>query len=226
MLRISEEWRKAYPEAVVGILAMGNVSNPSGHPELDERKTELERGLRDHFGGRDRAELRAIPPLDAYHAYFKRFKKTYPVQLQLESVVYKKQSIPHVSALVEAMFMAELSNLLLTAAHDLETIEQPLTLDASQGNERYTRLNGSEQDLKAGDMIMKDGLGIIASVAYGPDWRTRLTESTRRVLFVTYGVPGISADAIREHLEDIQTNVRLLAPEAETELVKLYGAHV
>ena len=47
-------------------------------------------------------------PIPAYNACYKGFKKTYHVQLQLESVALKGRSIPRVAALMEAMFMAEL----------------------------------------------------------------------------------------------------------------------
>lgn len=224
MLTVSAEWKAAYPEAVVGTVVMSNVSNHTHHPTLDARKRDLEQKLRDRYGGHSRSELKSVPPLDAYHNYFKRFKKTYPVQLQLESVAHKKRPLPAAPVLVQAMFMAELGNLLLTAAHDLDSVEPPLTLDVSKGTEHYVRLQADEQDLKAGDIILKDSLGPIASVVYGPDWRTRLTDSTRRVLFVTYGVPGVTADAVRRHLGDIQANVRACCPQAEVGPIRLYGS--
>jgi DNA/RNA-binding domain of Phe-tRNA-synthetase-like protein len=221
MLTVSQAWKATYPEAAVGILAMHNVTNPERHAELDQLKDELEKQLRARFT--DRKELRALEPLQAYRAYFKRFKKTYHVQLQLESVALKGRPIPRVSALVEAMFTAELKNLLLTAGHDLEAIQTPVRLDVAQGSERYIRLNGQEQALKAGDMMIADTQGIISSVVYGPDHRTRIASATRQVLFTVYAPPGIGEQTVYQHLQDIQANVRLIAPQAETELLKVYG---
>jgi DNA/RNA-binding domain of Phe-tRNA-synthetase-like protein len=224
MFTISQAWKTAYPGAAVGILAMRNVANPDHHPELDRRKEELENELRSRFADYDRAGLRALPTMQAYNAYYKRFKKTYHVQLQLESVVFKGKSIPHVAALVEAMFMAELKNLLLTAGHDLEVIQKPVRLDVSKGSERYTLINGREQILKADDMMIADAQGVISSVVYGPDHRTRITSQTRGVFFSVYAPPGIGEEAVYQHLQDIHTNILLVAPEAETELLKVYGA--
>lgn len=222
MLTVSQAWKAAYPEAAVGILAMHNVTNPERHAELDGLKDELEVQLRARFT--DRKELRAFETLQAYRAYFKRFKKTYHVQLQLESVVLKGKPIPRVASLVEAMFVAELKNLLLTAGHDLEAIQAPIRLDVAQGSERYIRLNGQEQALKVGDMMIADRQGIISSVVYGPDRRTRITSATRQVFFTVYAPPGIGEQAVDQHLQDIQANVRLIAPQAETELLRVYGA--
>ncbi|MBI4758295.1 MAG: hypothetical protein HY783_04755 [Chloroflexi bacterium] len=221
MLIVSEAWKSAYPGAAVGILVMHNVANPERNAALDLHQEELENQLRTRFA--DRNALSTLKPIQAYNAYFKRYKKTYPVQLQLESVALEGKSIPRVAVLVETMFMAELKNLLLTAGHDLEAIQMPVRPDVAKGTERYIRLNGQEQRLKAGDMMMADAQGVISSVIYGPDRRTRITPVTRHVFFAVYAPPGIGEQAVYQHLQDIQANVRLVAPEAEVGLLKVYG---
>jgi DNA/RNA-binding domain of Phe-tRNA-synthetase-like protein len=202
---------------------MRHVVNPERHPALDKRKQELETQLRARFSGHDRAALKALPTIQAYNNYYKRFKKSYHVQLQLESVALKGKSIPRVAALVEAMFAAELKNLLLTAGHDLEAVQMPVRLDVARGTERYICLNGQEQQLKAGDMMIADAQGVISSVIYGPDRRTQITSETRQVLFTVYAPPGIGEQAVYDHLQDIQANVLLFAPEAHVELLEVYG---
>ena len=231
MLLVSDAWKTTYPGAAVGILAMRGVANPEHHPALEQRKEELENELRarfvphtGYFAGHDRAALKELPILAAYEAYYRRFKKTYHVQLQLESVVFKGKSIPRVAALVEAMFMAELKHLLLTAGHDLDALQPPIQLDVAKGQERYLRINGDEEELKAGDMFIADAQGVMSSVLYGPDWRTRIMPATRRVFFSVYAPPGISHDAVRQHLLDIQANVMLIAPDAQIEEMQVYTA--
>ena len=223
MFIVSETWKTTYPGAAVGILAMRNISNPERHAALDKRKEELENQLRTRFSDFDRAALKALPTFQAYNAYYKRFKKTYHVRLQLESVLFKGKSLPRVAALVEAMFMAELKNMLLTAGHDLEALQMPVKIDVADGSEHYVRLNGQEQQLKPGDMMITDTQGILSSVIYGPDSRTRITSETRQVFFTVYVPPGIEEQTVYKHLEDIQAYVLLFAPEAEVELLKVYG---
>ena len=222
MFSISEAWRTSYPGAAVGVLAMREVSNPANHAAMDRVKEELEEQIRACFASKD--ELRAQDRLQAYRAYYKRFKKTYHVQLQMESIAFKGKSIPSVAALVEAMFAAELKNMLLTAGHDLDVVEPPVTLDVAQGHERYVRINGQEQQLKAGDMFIADNQGVLSSVIYGPDRRTRILPETRRVLFTVYAPPGIAAEAVQQHLQDMEGYVRLIAPQAETELLQVSEA--
>lgn len=223
MFTVSEAWRAAYPGASVGILAMRGVINPRSCSSLDDHREELEKELRSRYSGYDRADLKAIPVISAYNAYYKRFKKTYHVQLQLESVVMRGKSIPRVATLVEAMFMAELKNHLLTAGHDLEAVELPVGIDVAQGAEQYVRINGEEQQLKSKDMMISDAAGIISSVLYGPDRRTRITPETEQVLFTVYVPPGIEEQVVSEHLRDILANVLLVAPDAEVEALEVYG---
>lgn len=221
---VSEAWKATYPGAAVGVLVLRSVANPTSHPILDVRKGELEQQLRVRFAEQGRAAIKALPQIQAYSAYFNRYKKTYPVQLQLESVAFKGKSIPRAAALVEAMFMAELKNLLLTAGHDLESIQMPVTLDVSKGSERYVLLNGQEQVLKPDDMMMADAQGVISSVVYGPDQRTRITPGTQHVFFAVYAPTGIGEHAVYQHLQDIQANVMLVAPRAEVESLQIYSA--
>lgn len=221
MLNVSEGWKRAYPGASMGILAMRNAANPSGHQDLGRRIEALEGELRARYS--DRNALRALGAIQAYEAYFKRFKKTYHVLLQLESVALKAKPIPRVGALVEAMFMAELKNLLLTAGHDLAAIRMPVKLDVSDGTERYVMLNGQEQVAKGGDMMTADAEGVISSVVHGPDWRTRITPDTRHALFAVYAPPGIEGDAVERHLQDIRANIQLVAPDATVETLQVYG---
>jgi DNA-binding CsgD family transcriptional regulator len=48
--------------------------------------------------------------------------------------------------------------------------------------------------------------------------------STRNALFTVYAPPGIEPLALHKHLEDIPTCVRLIAPQARTELLAIYSA--
>jgi DNA/RNA-binding domain of Phe-tRNA-synthetase-like protein len=210
-----ENWKEALPGMCAGALAVRGVENPEASSALEERKASLEAGLRQQYAGMDRTGLTALPVLRAYEAYYRRFKKTYHVQLQLESLLFKGRSIPSVSALVEAMFMAELENLLLTAGHDLEQLALPVRVSIARGDETYVVMRGETQILKAGDVVMSDRAGVISSIIYGPDLRTRITPATQAALFTVYAPPGISAAAVAHHLERIAEYIRLVSPGAQ-----------
>lgn len=224
LLTVTQVWREAYPGASVGILAMREVTNPQRHRALDERKARLEAALRARYSQMDRATLRALPTFAAYADYCRRFRKSYHVQLQVESIALKGRSIPAVAALVEAMFMAELDSGLLTAGHDLAAVVMPVRIDVATGEETYRRLNGQEQVLKSGDMYIADRRGVLSSILYGPDARTAIGPATERVLFTVYAPAGIEETAVRGHLEEMRDYARLIAPGAAVDELEVYGA--
>src|SRR5688572_21513196 len=222
MFEVTSTWRSTYPDAHAGVLVLRAVSNPMHHPELESQKAALEQELRKQFSGMDRASIASHPILRAYAEYYRQFKKTYHIQLQLESIALKGKSIPSVAALVEAMFMAEMQDMLLTAGHDLDALRLPLTLGVATGSERYTLLRGEEQTLKTGDMIISDLEGVISSIIYGPDRRTQITPGTHNVVFTVYAPPGIGEQAVAAHLDHLRDHVMVFAPQAQVELLKVY----
>jgi DNA/RNA-binding domain of Phe-tRNA-synthetase-like protein len=219
-----ENWTEAPPGMCTGALAVRGVENPEACAALDERKASLEDGLRQRYAGMDRSGLAALPVLRAYEAYYRGFRKTYHVQLQLESLLFKGKSIPSVSALVEAMFMAELENLLLTAGHDLDQLALPVRVGNARGDETYVMMRGETQTLKPGDVYMSDRVGVISSIIYGPDGRTRITPATQAALFTVYAPPGIGAAAVAHHLERIAEYIRLVSPGAKVDAPIIFEA--
>jgi DNA/RNA-binding domain of Phe-tRNA-synthetase-like protein len=221
---VSEEWKQAYPGASAGVLILKNVSNGRPPLELRARVQAIESDIKARYSGWDRAALAELPILQAYSAYYRRFKKTYHVQLQLESLVIKGRSLPRATALLEMMFSAELKNLLLTAGHDLEAVQGTLSLDVSQGSESYETISGETKTLKLGDMFIADQAGVISSIIYGPDRRTRLTDLTTEALFTVYAPEGIPPEAVRQHLEDIWDGVLLASPAGRVEMLAVITA--
>jgi DNA/RNA-binding domain of Phe-tRNA-synthetase-like protein len=217
MLAASARWKAAFPGASVGVLAMRGAVNPETSPELEARKPELQAELHSTFSSLSRDQLKTHPSLAPYTAYYRRFDKTYHVQHQLESVIFKGKAIPRGAALVEAMFMAELRNLLLTAGHDLDSIHGGLGIEEAAGSESYLTLGGQPQTLKQGDMFIHDEIGVLSSILYGPDHRTRITPATTRVLFTVYAPAGITEEKLRHHLSDLRELVCAVSSAAEVE---------
>ncbi len=219
MIHLSDSWIKSARGACVGLLAVKNAPNLKDHPDLRSAREELEIELRSRYSGMDRKSLRDLPVFAAYDTFYRRFKKSYHVQLQLESVVFKDKPIFSPSSLVACMFMAELETGLLTAAHDLRILTLPLVADLAVGNETYQRLDGSEQMLKEGDMYIRDQEDILSSVIYGPDQRTQIRPETDQAVFTTYGPPGISKAQVQEQLEILEKYIKLFTTFAERSLL-------
>lgn len=223
-IEVTDRWHETFPGGHVGVLLIGDVDNSRRTSPLDRRKREIESRLREKFAGYSRTDLRELEVLQAYRAYYKQFNKTYHVLLQLESVVQKGRSLPDVSPLVDANFAAELETLILTAGHDADLLEAPVTLDATEGGREFVQMNGTVRRLKPDDMMMSDGEGIVCTILYGQGKRTPISPDTSRALYVAYAPAGVPVASVRQQLDSIQENVRLFAPQAEVEMVEIYAA--
>jgi DNA/RNA-binding domain of Phe-tRNA-synthetase-like protein len=207
MIQVTENWQTSHPAAALGALSMRIEGDPQYASLRIDQVTALEEQLRQRYANMNRNELLELPQFAAYAAYYKRYKKTYHLLLQLESIAQKNKSIPRATPLVQAMFMAELNSLLLTAGHDLDQIHDPIWLDSSSGDEVYTLLSNEKVTCKRGDMVTRDSLGVFCSIIYGQDFRTRITNNTRNVLYIVYIPPGIERELIEAHLQELENNV-------------------
>ena len=159
--------------------------------------------------------------MQAYVQYYKKFGKTYHVQLQLESIVLKGKALPSISPLVDANFVAEVETLVLTAGHDVARLAPPLSLDASREDDEMVQMNGTAKALYAGDMVMRDAGGIACSIIYGQDNRSPISPATSHVLYVAYAPAGVGAPAVEAQLRAIEQNVRVFCPSAIVEQRRL-----
>lgn len=223
-IELTSRWHELFPGAHVGLLCIGNVDNTRHATLLDERKRTVEAGLREKFGQLSRADLHELAILKAYRNYYKTFNKTYHVQLQLESIVHKSKSLPHVTPLVDANFVVEVETLVLTAGHDADLLEAPILIDATQTGQTFIQMNGSERSLKPNDMMMADNQGVVCTIIYGQDQRTPISPQTRRAFYVAYAPTGVSKAAVQQQLDGIRANVLSFAPKAQVELMEIHTA--
>ncbi|MGH2381819.1 MAG: hypothetical protein ACRDG7_11435 [Candidatus Limnocylindria bacterium] len=214
ILEIDPAWRRRHPGAAVGVLAVRGVTNPPIHAGLNDLAAALEADIRARLGKLERNALRATPPLPAYATYYKRWGQRYHVAMQLESVAQKGRPLPRSAALVEAMFIAELRNGLLTAGHDLDALVLPVRLAAGNG-ERYRGPSGAELAVKTDDMFIADAQRrILSAIVTGPSDFARITSATTSALFHVYAPPGVDVTRLAAHLDEIERNVRLISPTA------------
>jgi DNA/RNA-binding domain of Phe-tRNA-synthetase-like protein len=220
-LAVSPAWAAAYPEARVGVLRVTGVRNPESDPALDRLLDETAASLRARHAGETRPDLLARPELAAYAAHYRRFDKTYHVLLQLESVALKDKPLRSRGVLVAAMFRAELETGLLTAGHDGDRLAGGLTADVVVAGDGYTGIGGREIQAAPGDMCIRDGGGIVSSVVYGPDDRTRLSDDSQTAVFTTYAPAGIGPDLLTRHMELIAEGVEVAAPGSAVESMEI-----
>ncbi len=217
MIQVSDSFRQTFPTARLGVLALRNVTQKVNNPLLTSRKEQLEEGLRRRYAGYDRARFEDLPVARAFQAHFGKVGRTYNLPVQLEWVSVGNNPIPKLTALMQALYMAEITNLVFTTGHDLDKVTGSLVASAAKGDERFAGIRGRDESCAPGDMVVADGLGVVSALLAGPDRRTRLTDETRNVLFVAYGPEGVSDAELKGHLKQLEEHIRLFSPRAVKE---------
>ncbi|SNS97606.1 B3/B4 domain-containing protein (DNA/RNA-binding domain of Phe-tRNA-synthetase) [Anaerovirgula multivorans] len=221
MFKFDESISISFPGVKMGFLIMHGVSPVSSYENWEE--AEVITGLKQKYGQLGRKELKTLYPIQAYVAYYKRFGYSYPVLAQLESVLQGKKPLHTESGLLQAMFLWELDSMLLTAGHDLAQLWLPLQLKAATDAESYESISGKEVTAVSGDLMLCDGSGAISSILRGPDYKSRITASTKDVLFSIYAPPGIDANYIQNNLQKLEKSILEFSPSSKTEMLRVFS---
>ncbi len=207
-IMFSSAVKNKYPDLKIALLNIENIKNEYINKNIEIESENLVKNLVERYSNYTRQDLLKDSVIEGYYSYYKYFNKTYHVLLQLESIVFKGRKIQSSTPIVHAMFMAELKNRYLTAAHDLSNIYEPILIDIANGNEDYKLIGNSVKTLLPSDIYIKDTKGIISSIIYGPDERTKITNDTKNALFAIYA-PAVTKDELLiNHLDDIANYLR------------------
>lgn len=222
MIHLHPNLKDKYTGTCFGILALRGFQTSKVNREAFRvfMSNELEQ-VRQRLNDYDRKRFCAEHPVASpYVRYNKKFKKSYPVMHQIESILGGKD-IPDTFPLIQALFLTEIQTSLLIAGHDLEKCLPPFHIKPAEEGESYVKADGQKTALKPGDIIMSDQVGIILSVIYGQDDRTRVTDMTTDILYQIDGVPGIERDQYEQGLRTLLANLRILHPNIEPVLMEV-----
>jgi DNA/RNA-binding domain of Phe-tRNA-synthetase-like protein len=219
-IALTPTFRTAFPGGIFGALIVRGCPNRARAERLDTDTSAVEARLRQRFPGET---IDADPVAMAYAGYFRRYGSRYPVVHQAKTILTGRP-IESPPALVEAMFAAEVDSLVLTSGHDLDMLEGPLSVDVTRDGDAYTKISGKPQVLKPGDMVVRDGAGIIASVLYGPDHRTRLRAESRAALFGAWCPVSLTVAPVEAHLAALARLLQREWPDALVDPPRIWTA--
>lgn len=207
---VRPEVKILYPSAHLGALTIHNQQNQKKHQDLEQAKRGLEEKIRETYPA-----PRDDPVIQCYSEYYGNWGKTYHIEFQMKSI-NKGRTFPNVSTHVDAMFMAELENRILTSGHDRDTVQGTPYYDLADEGEEYTKLNGDNQVLLKNDIVLRDGDGVLASILFGPARRTSITMDTVNPLYFGWCPIGITHETIDNHLSNIERYLSLVYGEVES----------
>ncbi|MBQ6314679.1 MAG: hypothetical protein IJI11_03645 [Mogibacterium sp.] len=150
-----------------------------------------------------------------YFRYFRKFKKTYPVMMQVESFLLKGRPFPEGEYINAVAFLTELRTHILLGTHDIDRIEGDLILYNETEKTPFTGMINPDSHSYPGDVTGRDDKGIIISMIAGADNRTCIHEDTKNVIYLIFGVAGMTDEEMENVADTIIQGAKALAPAAK-----------
>lgn len=173
---------------------------------------------RERFADYDR---KAVFGQNPYFRFFRKFKKTYPVMQQFESVLFKGRPFPDVNPVTEVPFLLELCTFVLSGTHDIDRMDGGLTVFSPDAKLPFAGMRADSTHTYPGDVCGRDDSGIIFSMIAGADNRTCVHPDSRHVFYPVFGTPDTPSALLSSALEQLCGYVRTLTPDAEIQTLLL-----
>lgn len=203
-MKIPENLREEYGIEIVEATVRGVRVEPASESFKEFRDARLAE-LRQRY---NLSTLKDEPIIRAYRDFYWSIgidpTKIRPSSEALLRRILQGKPFPEINNVVDAYNLASAMSLISIGAYDMDKIAGKLTLDISHGEE-FIGIGGKRL-ITRGEIVVRDEEKIINIFPYRDADHTKVTESTREVLFLFSGVKGIERDYLlkaREKTTDI-----------------------
>ncbi|MHA1277545.1 MAG: B3/B4 domain-containing protein [Candidatus Helarchaeota archaeon] len=150
--------------------------------------------------------IKETPVVKAYRSFYWKFLKIDPTKTRPsgEALVrrfLRYQRIPIISNIVFAINLASIQTQLSFSGFDLNKIVGSLEIRYAKPGEEFQGLGTRHRLLTGNELLLADKEKILCIYAYGDAALTKVSDKTRDILLVNYGVPNISADLLQRGIE-------------------------
>lgn len=198
----SSEVKRRFPELALGYAVVRGVVVGPRDDELDSFVRSREQELRSRYS-LDR--LKDVPLVRVYRDLFWRLgidpTKKRPAAEALLRRVLRGSGLPSISNVVDAYNIASVETLVTMSAYDLARVSPPLEIRFARRGEEAILIGGRVWRASGGELVLADRLGMLCVYVHGDAERSKVSGSTKEVLLVAYGAPGVESGYLRLALE-------------------------
>ncbi|HEY6474161.1 MAG TPA: hypothetical protein VIY26_14800, partial [Acidimicrobiales bacterium] len=152
--------------------------------------------------------------LGAFESFFAG--RGHAVGLRKQVAGVAKRGFPPVPPPVLALLALEAATGVLMGVQDADAIREHVTLDVLPSPGSFVGMRGDAVECAAGELVVRDTDGVIASVFQGPDKRTAVGPASKNLLFYVFDShPSLGPD----HAEAVDAVVSLVSGSATTTTV-------
>ena len=151
--------------------------------------------------------IKDTPVVKAYRKFYWQYLDIDPTKIRpsgeaLARRVLKGQEIPIINNIVYSINLASIQTQLSYSGFDLGKVKPPLEIRYAQQDEAFQGIGTRHRVLAGNELLLGDAEKILCIYAYGDADATKITASTKDILLVTYGVPDISTEVLKNGIEN------------------------
>ncbi|MBU7013929.1 MAG: hypothetical protein HXS52_08205 [Theionarchaea archaeon] len=199
-MKIEERVKSTFPDLILLTTTFEDVIVKSESEELEKFKTGFISRIKSQY---DIETLKDILELRLYRDFFWKIgidpTKTRPASEALIRRVIQGNPLPRINTLVDAYNLASMETRVPLAAFDTKALSGELVLRFADKGEEFTGIGmKSPVVLEGNELVIEAGDEVIALYPHRDADRSKITLSTRDVLIVVCGAPGIPVETLRK----------------------------
>ncbi|MDI6884623.1 MAG: phenylalanine--tRNA ligase beta subunit-related protein [Hadesarchaea archaeon] len=198
-LKISEDLRERFPGLSVLVARVGGVRVEKVKAELQQFKEKTIEEIKQTY---DLVNVKDVPIFRAYRDFFWRIgidpTKNRPAAEALIRRVLAGKPLPTINTLVDAYNLASVKSCISIGAFDAGRLRGDLVLRLARKGEEFTGI-GMEKPvvLEGNEAVVSDAEKLIAIYPYRDADDTKVTATTKDVILLICGAPGIEGDVLK-----------------------------
>jgi DNA/RNA-binding domain of Phe-tRNA-synthetase-like protein len=137
--------------------------------------------------------------IQLYGKFFQEWGYACPLPGHLKRTV--EMGFPIVNLYIDGHIIAEMCQGILMAIQDLDRFQGAWTLDLAREGETFQGVSGKSVICKDGEIVLRDGEGIVCSLFQGPDSKTKVDPASKNVVVYVFAAPGIEENPVSDGLQ-------------------------
>jgi len=198
-IEIKSDIESHFPKLRVLTSKIADVRVRKRDAELEKFKNELINKAMERY---DLNSLKDVASFRAYRGFFWKIgvdpTKNRPASEALIRRILRGENLPCINTLVDAYNLASIKTEIALAAFDADKLKGNLLMRVAKTGEEFVGIGMSKpMVLKGGEVVVSDEEKLVAIYPHRDAEDTKVTEQTKNVLLLVYGVPGIFEETLR-----------------------------
>ncbi|WP_455278253.1 B3/B4 domain-containing protein [[Eubacterium] cellulosolvens] len=206
LLSITEELKNRYPNLQALVSYIDNVKVAKSADELEVFSQEIFSEVKHKY---TLSNLKDVPIFRSYRDFFWQVgidpTKVRPAAEALIRRILAGKTIPKINNLVDSYNLASIKTEVALAAFNRDELIGDLIMRQSKVGEKFFGIGMNESlTLTGSEVVITDSEQLVAIYPHRDAEISKITSSTRNILLLTCGVPGIDMTILnnaREHAE-------------------------